>query len=167
MPAIRFGKVCELMGKAALIQPSFYEAMKALPDNERLQLYDAICEYSLNGVAPQTLPVVANSLFIVMKPNIDSSNRRYNASALNGKKGGAPRGNQNAKKQPKNNQTKQPKNKQELELELGISPILGGYPLTSKNNDVPMNSSSARLSGRPPADELYDTSWKQEGGNTV
>lgn len=93
------------MAKGVLIQPSFYEAMKSLPDGERLALYDSICEYSLNGKEPENLSPIANSLFVLMKPNIDSSNRRYRASVENGKKGGAPVGNQNARKQPKNNQT--------------------------------------------------------------
>lgn len=93
------------MAKGVLIQPSFYEAMKNLPDGERLALYDSICEYSLNGKEPENLSPIANSLFVLMKPNIDSSNRRYRASVENGKKGGAPVGNQNARKQPKNNQT--------------------------------------------------------------
>lgn len=106
------------MGKAVLIQPSFYESMKVLPDNERLRLYDAICEYSLNGIVPEDLPPIANSFFLLMKPNIDASNKRYRASSSNGKTGGAPPGNQNARKQPKNNQTKQPKNKQDLDYEL-------------------------------------------------
>ena len=106
------------MGKAVLIQPSFYESMKVLPDNERLRLYDAICEYSLNGIVPDDLPPITNSFFLLMKPNIDASNKRYRASSSNGKTGGAPLGNQNAKKQPKNNQTKQPKNKQDLDYEL-------------------------------------------------
>ena len=108
------------MGKAVLIQPSFYEAMKILPDNERLLLYDGICEYSLNGTLPVELPPTANSLFILMKPNIDSSSKKYNASVANGKKDGAPPGNQNARKQPKNNQTKQPTNKQDLDLEYDL-----------------------------------------------
>ena len=107
-----------MMGKAVLIQPSFYEAMKVLPDKERLLLYDGICEYSLNGILPDDLPPTANSLFILMKPNIDASNKRYRASVENGKKGGARKGNQNARKRPKNNQTKQPKNNQDLDYDL-------------------------------------------------
>lgn len=109
------------MAKGVLIQPSFYEAMKILPDNERLLLYDSLCEYSLHGVEPENLPPTANSFFIMMRPNIDSSNNRYAASVANGSKGGAPKGNQNARKQPKNNQrnnqTKQPKNKQDYDLD--------------------------------------------------
>lgn len=108
------------MGKGVLIQPSFYEAMKVLPDLERLALYDCICEYSLNSKEPEGLSAFANSLFALMKPNIDSANRRYAASVANGQKGGAPKGNQNARKKPKDNQKttqKQPKNKQDYDLD--------------------------------------------------
>ncbi len=111
------------MARGVLIQPSFYEAMKVLPNLERLALYDGICEYSLNGKEPEGLSAFANSLFALMRPNIDSANRRYTASVENGKKGGAPKGNQNAKKQPKNNQKttkKQPKNKQDYDSDLDL-----------------------------------------------
>ena len=73
---------------------------------------------------PSDLPPIVNSLFILMKPNIDSSNNRYSASVENGKKGGAPKGNQNAKKkQPKNNQSIQPQNKQDLDFDLDCNAI--------------------------------------------
>ena len=76
------------MSKGVLIQASFYEAMQYLPDEERLQLYDGICAYSLKGILPENLSPVAMSMFILMKPNIDSSSKRYTASVANGKKGG-------------------------------------------------------------------------------
>lgn len=105
------------MSKAILIQPSFYEAMKILPDSERLQLYDGLCEYSISGTMVTKLSPMAQSLFTLMKPNIDSSNSRYQSCVENGKKGGAPKGNQNARKQTKNNQTKQPKNNLDYDLD--------------------------------------------------
>ena len=43
---------------------------------------------------------IAKSFF----PNIFAASKRYEASVNNGKKGGAPKGNQNAKKQPKTTQ---------------------------------------------------------------
>ena len=43
---------------------------------------------------------IAKSFF----PNIYAASKRYEASVNNGKKGGAPKGNQNAKKQPKTTQ---------------------------------------------------------------
>ena len=76
------------MSKGVLIQASFYEAMQVLPDQERLQLYDGICEYTLKGILPENLSPIAKSMFILMKPNIDSSAKKYTASVSNGKKGG-------------------------------------------------------------------------------
>ena len=43
-------------------------------------------------------------LWLSLKPTIDSSIKKYIQSVENGKKGGAPKGNNNASKQPKNNQ---------------------------------------------------------------
>lgn len=128
------------MAKGVLIQPSFYEAMKVLPDLERLALYDSICEYSLNGKEPKGLSAFANSLFALMKPNIDSANKRYAASVANGQKGGAPKGNQNARKQPKNKQKttqKQPKNKQDSDLDSDLDKDF------DKECDLESNSATA------------------------
>lgn len=76
---------------------------------DRLLLYEAVCEYGINGNMPENLPENLYGLFILMKPNIDANKKRRKASVENGKKGGAPAGNQNAIKQPKNNPAKQPK----------------------------------------------------------
>lgn len=74
------------MGRGILIQESFYEAMKYLPDQERLELFDGICAYSLCGTVPENLSPVAKSMFILMRPNIDSSAKKYSAAVSNGKK---------------------------------------------------------------------------------
>ena len=95
------------MSKGVLIQASFYEAMQVLPDRERLQLYDGICAYTLEGILPENLSPVAMSMFILMKPNIDSSAKKYSASVTNGKKGGrkAQNRNENQKEKPSENQS--------------------------------------------------------------
>ena len=94
------------MSKGVLIQASFYEAMQYLPDRERLQLYDGICAYTLKGILPENLSPIAKSMFILMKPNIDSSAKKYTASVSNGKKGGRKAKNQNANQleEPSENQ---------------------------------------------------------------
>lgn len=105
------------MAKGALIFPSFYEAIKDLPDDDRLTMYDALCRYTLEGKEPQ-LKGETRRLWVLMQPNIDSSNHRYAATVENGKKGGAPIGNQNArKKTTKNNQTFNQRNNHDLELD--------------------------------------------------
>lgn len=78
---------------------SFYEAIKEIPMEQQGVIYNAIYGYALDGIVPE-LTGVAKSIFLLVKPQIDANNERYE----NGCRGGAPKGNQNAKKQPKNNQ---------------------------------------------------------------
>ena len=101
------------MADGFVFQPSYYASMSNLPDADRLALYDALCRYGLYGEVPEDLPPIANGFFMLMQPTVDASKKRYATSVENGKKGGAPKGNHNAKKQPKNNlktTEEQPKN---------------------------------------------------------
>lgn len=103
----------EGMKDSFVFYKSFYDAIKQIPEEYQLELYNAILQYSLEGIEPSNLSNIANAMFTLIKPNIDSSQSRYESSVENGKKGGAPIGNQNARKQPKNNletTQKQPKN---------------------------------------------------------
>lgn len=69
---------------------SFYEAIKSLKEKDRVKLYDAICEKSLND-KEITLTGISNSMFTLIKPQIEANNQKYE----NGKKGGRPKKNQN------------------------------------------------------------------------
>lgn len=69
---------------------SFYDAIKKIPEEYQLELYNAILSYSLEGIGPNNLSPIAEAMFILIKPNIDSSQKRYEASVENGKKGGRP-----------------------------------------------------------------------------
>lgn len=97
------------MGKGVVIQQSFYEAAQILAPMERLQLYESVFRYGLEGIEPEGLSPVSNSLFTLIRPNVDASGNRYAARCENAAKGGAPKGNQNARKKPdstrQNNQT--------------------------------------------------------------
>ena len=95
------------MANGVLFFPSFYEAIEDLPDAERLGAYDAIIRYGLYGELSDMSPVV-KSLFALMKPVIDSSQRRYHAAKENGIKGGRPPKNQteNQSKNQTQNQEK-------------------------------------------------------------
>lgn len=70
-----------------VIYKSFYEAIKDLPDEDRLVLMDAIMEYGLYGIEPEGLSPVPKCVFTLIKPQLDANNRKYE----NGKKGGRPR----------------------------------------------------------------------------
>lgn len=63
---------------------SFYEAIKDLPGEIRLEVYTVIMEYALYGRLPEDLKPFAKGIFTLIKPNIDINNTRYE----NGKKGG-------------------------------------------------------------------------------
>lgn len=88
---------------------SFYEAINDLPEKSQLKVYKAICEMSLN-FDEIDLSGLSLTIFKLIKPQLEANNKRY----INGSKGGAPKGNQNATRtQPKNNQKttkKQPNN---------------------------------------------------------
>lgn len=70
-----------------------------MPDEEQLLLFKSITERALYGKEP-TLSGCLKGMYDLIRPQIIANERRY----LNGCKGGAPKGNKNAKKQPKNNQ---------------------------------------------------------------
>ena len=86
---------------------SFYNAVNMIDDiNIKVQAYDLIVQYGLYGKKVNTNEPILKVVFEMIKPLIESTDKRYITSVENGKKGGAPKGNKNAvKKQPK----KQPK----------------------------------------------------------
>ncbi len=79
---------------------SFYEALCEVDETTQLIVYKAIIEYSINGVEIE-LDGINKAMFKLIKPQLDANYSRYE----NGKKGGAPKGNTNAKK-PKENTNK-------------------------------------------------------------
>lgn len=88
---------------------SFWESIKELPRDIQGEVLTAIVEYGLYGETTENPKPIAGAILTLIKPIIEANNQRF----LNGLKGGAPKGNQNAsKKQPKNNQI-QPENNQE------------------------------------------------------
>ena len=93
--------------KSFVMYASFFEAMKYLNDAEYRECMTMIAEYGFNGIEEKSSSPLVNIIFEMAKPNLDAARRRYNACVANGKKGaeygklgGAPKGNQNAKKQP-------------------------------------------------------------------
>ena len=82
------------MADGVVILPSYHEAIKGLPDLDRLNAYDAIVRYGLYGEVLDNMTPTVKMLFTLIKPTIDSSQNRYRASKENGKKGGRPRKNQ-------------------------------------------------------------------------
>lgn len=84
---------------------SFLEAIEEADETSQLQLFRAIALYALNREEPK-LKGMVRAVWMAIKPQIDANFTRYIngcKGAPHGKKGGAPKGNSNAKKQPQNN----------------------------------------------------------------
>lgn len=73
------------MRDSVVFYRSFWEAIKQLPEKERLESLTAILEYGLDETEPKSAGV-ASAMFLMAKPQIDANNRRYQ----NGTKGGRP-----------------------------------------------------------------------------
>ena len=94
--------------RSFVMYDSFLEAMKHLNDSEFRECFLRIRNYAIDGLEEESASPNINIIMALVKPNLDSARRRYMASVENGKKGaeygklgGAPKGNQNArKKQP-------------------------------------------------------------------
>ena len=75
---------------------SYIEAIRLLPEDKRWEFFDGILRYALDDIEP-TFDSTGNIMFALMRANLDSCNKKYSASVKNGQKGGAPKGNNNAK----------------------------------------------------------------------
>ena len=65
---------------------SYYEAMSGLKDKDKLQIFNAISELSLNNNEIK-LTGICKNIFTAIKPQIVANSERYE----NGKKGGRPK----------------------------------------------------------------------------
>ena len=117
---------------------SFYEAIQKCPNDVRLELYDAIAQYSLNiGYEPK-FSGIAEALWILIKPQLDANIKRFE----NGRKGGAPKGNNNAGKNKSKTTEKQPKNNQKTTEKQPNN----NYNLNENNNNNNTHSNTNVLS---------------------
>lgn len=65
---------------------SFYEAIKEIPDDERLKVYDAICEYALNHTDTANT-AISKGMMTLITPQLDANFKRR----VNGSLGGRPK----------------------------------------------------------------------------
>lgn len=94
--------------RSFVMYDSFLEAAKHLSDAEFRECILRIRDYALEDIDEESQSPYVNIILAMAKPNLDSAHKKYMASVENGKKGaefgklgGAPKGNQNArKKQP-------------------------------------------------------------------
>lgn len=64
---------------------SYYEAIKELPIEQQGEAYKAIVDYAMEGIEPVYLKGIQKSVFILIKPYIDSSKKKQESGAMGGK----------------------------------------------------------------------------------
>ena len=74
------------MSDSFVFYRSFYEAIRAFPEGCRLEIYDAIVQYALDGKTEGEISNVAKAILTMAAPQIDANRKRKE----NGKKGGRP-----------------------------------------------------------------------------
>ena len=97
------------LNQSFVLYTNYYDILADLSNEKLGELFRAILEYKTT----KKQPVVSVDLLVVfkfIKNQLDIDEEKYNKKRLknseNGRKGGAPKGNQNAKKQPKTTQNK-------------------------------------------------------------
>ena len=83
--------------ESIVIYSSYAKAFKRLPAEQYMRLMTAIIDYATEDIIPDLEPIEM-VIFDIAKREIDSNNQKFQEKVENAKKGGAPIGNQNAKK---------------------------------------------------------------------
>ena len=135
--------------RSFVMYDSFLEAMKHLNDAEFRECVMKISDYALDGIDKESESPYVNIILSMAKPNLEAARRRYDACVENGKKGaeygelgGAPKGNQNArKKQP----LKQPLN-EDVEVNVEVDENEEVNKNSYDNENAPLGSMSFQSS---------------------
>lgn len=133
---------------------SYYEGLKQVPEEHRLEAYEAIMDYVFEGVEPSddASPWV-QIVFRMAQPTIDSGL----ISKENGKKGGAPKGNKNAQKSEKTTEFKEennPKTTETTPLVFENNPPCD-FETTNKNKNK--NKNENKNKNKKSNEELKDS----------
>lgn len=108
----------EVKKESAVVFVSQLELIKTLPKNQQLDFLYALFDYEMYGIEPKpslfSKNKILEAIWLMSKPLIDKRIKWVENGRKNGLKGGAPVGNQNAKKSKNNQETtkKQPTNNQ-------------------------------------------------------
>ena len=163
-----------MVRESFIFNRSYYEAIRELPRDVQSEIYTAIMEYSLYGKEAERLKPIARSVFILIKPQLDSNITKYE----NGKKGGRPKNQSETEQEPNNNLniTEQKPNDNQSETS-GNTPIENNIIynnldnildsdniLESDNNldNLDNNSNNNSLSPLPSPSQAKKDEWDEE-----
>lgn len=86
------------------------QALDVLPPELYKEVSRLVYAYAFDGIMPpESTEPTALALFLSFKPQIDFNVKRYESYRERGKKGGAPKGNNNARKMPKEEESEETK----------------------------------------------------------
>ena len=101
------------MNNSFVFYRSFFDATEDMTDAEFRQAMTALMTYALDGEEPDVSGLI-KTFFRMAKPQVDANQDKKN-------KGGAPVGNQNAKKQPKQPQNNLETTKQQKQPNVNVN----------------------------------------------
>ena len=104
---------------------SFREAIKCLPDEDRLKVYDAIADYALDEEEPD-ITGAAMAVFLMARPTLDNSRKKAESGSTGGTNGTGDSKQRTSTSQANRKQTasttqandKQTASKKEIEIEI-------------------------------------------------
>ena len=147
-------------GDTFVFCPSFYHQLRAIKSIEtRLMVYEAVVEYGVLGKVPDFSKVdplgLIYGIFADIKYVIDSTKLKRvhisNERSKAGKNGGAPKGNQNARKQPKTSKTSKTSEDVDVDVDENIKkPSIEG----KESADKPRRVASKRPAFVAPSLEI-------------
>lgn len=80
--------------ESIIVYRSFVDAIRRLPPDQQLAMWDIIIDYGFTLQTPESLDNMQSIIFTLIKPQIDANFEKRTAA----KRGGAPKGNKNAQK---------------------------------------------------------------------
>lgn len=129
--------------KSFVFYGSYDEAIRMLDTAEQRDLlYRAISDFGLRGIYPEdTGDKLVDMALKFVRPLIDANIERKERARENGKYGGAPKGNQNAKKTTQNNlnQPKTTKNKLNVNDNVNDNVTVTDNATVNANDNVNVN----------------------------
>ena len=126
---------------------SFYESLKNLPIDLKMEIIDAIFVYSFYGIESELSPI-ASSMFALIKPQVDANMARYK----NGKKGGRPVNKQVSDSEDGNLETEDKPNNNLTETKNNLTETKQ-YPNENYNVNYNVNSNE-NLAPNPKGQEV-------------
>ena len=97
------------MRESFIFYRSFWECVSELPESERLEVYESIFRFALNGEEPENISGISLALFKAFKPQILANYRKYENGCKGGRSKTKPNTNQNETK-TKANESKHKRN---------------------------------------------------------